>query len=113
MALSEKDRYQLGYNAPLYEELQDMAFRYIKLIQQEVPIKEFARIADTDQRTAMAMAYHDVSWELLRIFTEEKIIERPPAFETTTPVNYVGVCGVVDAYPPFIQLLKEAIASER
>lgn len=72
-----------------------------------------AAFANGDRQLGVAMAYHDVSWEILALLNGEGRLERPvalrPGADPEAPM--AGVAAIVATYPPFVELLLEALAA--
>jgi hypothetical protein len=61
------------------------------------------------------MAYHDVSWEILRRMVDGKVLVVPPALRegASDDVSMAGVCAVADAHPALIAELEKALRIKR
>lgn len=97
---------------PLYTLLAATAKHHVDAMAANLP-DELAAFANGERRLAFAMAYHDVSWEILALLSGEGRLTRPAALEPRadpeTPM--AGVAAIVAAYPPFVELLRAALTA--
>ena len=61
-----------------------------------------------NERLVWAVAYHDLSWELLRLMVQRREFACPAALEQPGSKNMLGVCAVSETYPPFLMILRKA-----
>jgi hypothetical protein len=95
----------------LYERLERLGAEHVRLMRTHLPLSDLRRITQAGDTVAFAMAYHDVSWELLRGMVERGMLPLPPALRAGAPatVPLTGVSGLVDAHPAFVAELKKAL----
>jgi len=68
-------------------------------------------LAGDDEKVTFAMAYHDVSWEILKRMVDAGMLAPPPALREAAPqdVPMVGVCAVIDTHPTIQRELRKAL----
>jgi hypothetical protein len=95
----------------LYARLEQLGEEYVRLMRRHLPVSELRGITRADDQVTFTMAYHDVSWEMLRGMVERGVLGVPPALRAGAPgtVSMTGVSGLVDAHPAFIAELKKAL----
>lgn len=98
---------------PLHELLQDVARRYVDLLEERMPLERLADVTRVDRRHTFAMAYHDISWGILDRLVLSGRIDVPPALmrqaDDARP-SMRGAAALTPAYAPFIDLIRGAIA---
>ncbi len=98
----------------LYRQLQETAETYLELLIENLPAERFAAVIGVEQDLAWAMAYHDVSWELVSRMVGNGEFNRPLALSPgkagdLNPPSMIGVCSVVPASPKFIDQIMKAL----
>jgi uncharacterized protein YndB with AHSA1/START domain len=95
----------------LYERLERLGAVHVRQMRRHLPMADLRRITRADDQVTFSMAYHDVSWELLRRMVDRGMFSVPAALQAgasgTEPMT--GVSGLVDAHPAFIAELKKAL----
>jgi hypothetical protein len=51
---------------PLYKRLESLANEHVRLVATHLPMVAIRALSGNDEQKAFAVAYHDVSWEVLR-----------------------------------------------
>jgi hypothetical protein len=98
----------------LYARLEALGREHVRLVAKHLPIPELRALSGADDKVTFAMAYHDVSWEIVSRMVDAGMFA-PPAALRQGPSDDVlmrGVCGVVDAHPVFLRELKKALGIE-
>lgn len=99
---------------PLHDLLQEVAGRYVRLLEQRMPLDQLVHLSGVDRQHAFAMANHDVSWGVLGRLTRSGQIDVPPPLTrggTDAQLSMSGVAALSPVYPPFEDLIKAAIES--
>ena len=98
-----------------YFDLKNLAEIYVQFIQDVLPVQEFQPIIRSDLKMCRVIAYHDVSWDVLRRLVADGLIQRPLPLEVGTlsaQDNLAGVCSVVAIYQPFIDQIMKAFEEQ-
>jgi hypothetical protein len=95
----------------LYERLERLGAEHVRQMRRHLPLADLRRVTRAGDKIAFAMAYHDVSWELLRRMVDRGVLSVPAALQAgaSGAVPMTGVSGLVDAHPAFIAALKKAL----
>jgi hypothetical protein len=96
---------------PLYARLEGLGTEHVRLMAEHLPLHALRRLTGADGQLTFAMAYHDVSWEIVRRMVDRGVLHVPPALRegAADTVALAGVCAVVEAHPAFIAELKKAL----
>lgn len=101
----------------LYGQLHQTAHAYLRLIDKRLPVGKLASSIGVNREYAWAMAYHDLSWELLRRMVERGEMKRPaalgPQSSDEKPPPMIGVCSIMPAYAPFVAQIEKALGSSK
>jgi hypothetical protein len=95
---------------PLYARLRRTAHAHVEALRATMPVRRLASLVGQDERYAWAMAYHDVTWEILRRMVARGEFQRSDALgrseaEGDAP-SMAGTCAVIAAYAPFLRLIE-------
>jgi hypothetical protein len=84
---------------------------HVRLVARYLPLPELRVLAGDDDQVTFAMAYHDVSWEILKRMADAGMLAPPPALrEGALPdVPMVGVCAIIDTHPTIQRELRKAL----
>jgi len=96
---------------PLYPRLEALGSEHVRLVARYLPLSELRMLGAVDDKVAFAMAYHDVSWEILKRMVDSQMLVPPPALREAAPqnVSMTGVCAVIDTHPAMLRELKNAL----
>ena len=80
-------------------------------VLEHLPLARFTTLTGADDKLAFAMAYHDVSWDVVRRMVESGVLAVPPALREGADdnVSMAGVCAVIDMHPGLLSELKKAL----
>jgi hypothetical protein len=95
----------------LYARLEKLSGQHVRLVAEHLPLARLTALTGADRELAFAMAYHDVSWDVLRRMVERGALAVPPALREGAgdDVSMAGVCALIDSHPAFIAELKKAL----
>jgi hypothetical protein len=96
---------------PLYARLEKLGEQHVRLVAEHLPLAQLTALTGADDKVAFAMAYHDVSWDVLRRMVEGSLLTIPPALRDGAgeDASMAGVCAVIDSHPAFTAELKKAL----
>jgi hypothetical protein len=96
---------------PLYAQLASLGEQHVRLVAKHLPLARLANLTRGDDKLTFAMAYHDVSWDVVRRMVESGRLAVPPALRegASDDVSMAGVCAVIDAHPTLLSELKKAL----
>lgn len=97
---------------PLIDTLRLLATRYVELLARRLPLDSLTVLTGVDARHSFAMAYHDVSWDIVQALVLSGQVSVPAALEpvhSARPAAMRGVAAIVPAYPPFVAQIRAAI----
>jgi hypothetical protein len=102
---------------PLYTRLQRTAHAHVEALKAAMHVRKLASLVGQDERYAWAMAYHDVTWEILARMVGRGEFQRPDTLsrgeaEGEAPA-LAGTCAVVEVYGPFLRLIERALQGSR
>lgn len=95
----------------LYARLASLGEHHARAVAEHVPLASLMKLTRADEKLTFAMAYHDVSWDIVRRMVEGGRFGVPPALRkgASEDVSMAGVCALVDAHPALISELKKAL----
>jgi hypothetical protein len=95
----------------LYERLETLGREHVRLVARYLPLPELRVLAGDDDKVTFAMAYHDVSWEILKRMVGAGMLTPPPALRDAAAqdVPMVGVCAIIDTHPTIQRELRNAL----
>jgi hypothetical protein len=94
----------------LLEHLRQASDKYAKVVTAAIPVREFQRLTGADHQLAGAMAYHDVTYELLSRLQSEGKITLPPALQARVHNSDLrGTTAIIPVYQPFIGMIEAAM----
>jgi hypothetical protein len=95
----------------LYTRLQNLGEQHVRLVAQHLPLARLRSLTGVDDRMTFTMAYHDVSWDVLRRMVESGMLSMPAALRDRADdtASMAGVCAVIDSHPAFLAALKKAL----
>jgi hypothetical protein len=95
----------------LYARLEALGREHVRLVATHLPIPELRALSGADDKVTFAMAYHDVSWEIVSRMVNAGMFAPPAALRqgASDDAPMRGVCAVVDAHPVFLHELKKAL----
>jgi hypothetical protein len=100
---------------PLLERLRSAAERYVGFLERRMPLERLVALSRTDRQHAFAMAYHDISWDILERLNRAGGLAVPAALErraaTSGSSSMVGVVTVSPVHAEFADLIRAAIQS--
>jgi hypothetical protein len=99
---------------PLLDHLRLLAVRYVALLEQQVPLDSLMALTGVDRQYTFAIAYHDISWDIVAEFVRGGLVEAPPALKPAArhaSSSMRGVAAITPAYPPFVELIRTAIGA--
>lgn len=96
---------------PLYAKMQSLGEQHVRLVAEHLPLDRLASLARVSQQVAFAMAYHDVSWDILRRMVDRGLLAVPPALKEGAGENtsMAGTCAVAEAHPGFVSEIRKAL----
>lgn len=98
---------------PLYHRLQQTAQSYVERLRRHLHVQKLTAIMDIDEKYAWDVAYHDLSWELIKLMVDRGEFKRPaalgPQHDKGDAPSMIGACAVIEAYPPFVKMIEKAL----
>jgi len=88
-----------------FDDLKNTTDIYLNLMEKSLSTEDFQQIIGSNRKLCRAIAYHDISWEILGRLVNEGVIQRPMPLSVgnlTTEDDLTGVCSVFATYQPFI-----------
>jgi hypothetical protein len=95
----------------LYARLEALGSEHVRLVARYLPLPQLRVLAGDDEKVTFAMAYHDVSWEILKRMVDGGMLAPPPALREAAPqdVLMVGVCAIIDTHPRIQRELRKGL----
>jgi hypothetical protein len=95
----------------LHARLERTGELYVRTVADHLPLERLVALSGAGREVTFAMAYHDVSWDILRRLVENGTLTIPAALRTGAAhgVSMAGVCAVIDSPPAFLAALKKAL----
>lgn len=95
----------------LYARLEKLGAQHVRLVAEHLPLSRLTSLTGANETVTFAMAYHDVSWDVLRRMVENGVLPMPAALRDGAgdAVSMAGVCAVIDSHPVFLAELKKAL----
>ena len=97
-----------------YNDLKVISNTYLSLLEENLPNEKFSQIIGRDEKYSWAIAYHNISWEILDRLINDNIISQPDALKpkhaSSEAIQMTGVCSVISVYQPFVDQIMEAFA---
>lgn len=97
---------------PLLESLKALAARYVGYLERHMPLGSLMAVTGVDRRHTFAMAYHDVSWNIVGRLVRAGRVTVPGALDPSFaggPPGMRGVAAIVPVEPSFASLIREAL----
>lgn len=96
----------------LYARLEALGRRHVDAVAEHLPVRQVRDLAEVNDKAAFAMAYHDVSWQVLRRLVDGGLVALPPALRrgAEPDESLAGTCAAVDVHPGMLDELKKALA---
>jgi hypothetical protein len=98
----------------LYKRLEALAHEHVRLVARHLPVLEIRALSGSDDQTAFAMGYHDVSWEVLMRIVASRMVTPPAALREGAPedVSMAGVCAIIDTHPVIERELRRTLGMQ-
>ena len=95
----------------LYARLEALGSDHVRLVARHLMLPQLRELTGDDEKVTFAMAYHDVSWEILKRMVDEGMLAVPPALRegAARDVPMVGVCALIDSHPSIQRELRKAL----
>lgn len=96
---------------PLLNHLRQSSAKYAGLLEKAMPVRELDGLTGAhDPRLTFAMAYHDVTYQLLSHYLTTAQVKLPPALRPgDSGSNLRGTAAIVPVFPPFIRMIEAAV----
>jgi hypothetical protein len=95
----------------LYARLKNLGEHHVQLVAAHLPLARLTSLTGADANLTFTMAYHDVSWDILRRMVENGVLTVPAALRDGAgdTVSMAGVCAIIDSHPAFVAELKKVL----
>ena len=96
---------------PLLNVLHQSSAKYAKVLEKTMPMRELEHLTGThDRLLVFAMAYHDITYQLLSRYLKTGQLKLPSALRPGDGgSNLRGTAAIVPVFPPFIRMIEAAV----
>jgi hypothetical protein len=102
----------LSQSDPLLESLKAVADRYVEYLERHMPLDSLMAVTGVGRRYTFAMAYHDVSWDIVGRLVRAGRFNVPGALAASSAgdsPSMRGVAAIVPAEQRFTRLIRAAL----